>query len=741
MNTTILKQRNRVITLFIYLIFLFIANYISFKRFFPISGAKGLWFYSGLASILLGNLLVTPFFTKPVDSISYSVIGIIALYSVNDFSRWDWVDRSIFLVVISLYLFILLISFSTILLKDSPNKNRLKWANTFKIVTANVGHHNFIFSALIIFAIIVFHRSSSTEMFTITLVWVVIVILKPATFFINLWQKIKNIWMSNEDFSIGGDVIAYQTPGLVLIRQRENQSFSFGDCLLIKDPHTKDKIGIALDFVGRDESLLLRALEFDLEYSEDKRLDATRKVLPSNAVSKIGISEFDGFKENSPEIIKNLYNFVGLVTKDTSIETLYFEVVIERDIEEGRLVEVKIKNKPVLYQIIDGLTKEEIVFQKNTYGYARAKARKIGSWDKTNKKFVPATWLPKINTPVYLKQSEKFIPEKDVIGHFPETNFTVSIKNINHLVNHNTAILGILGIGKSMLAIELVERMIANKIKIICLDLTNQYQNELSDFYDVEFEKEKLSTIQEAGDKDKNIWGEDPESGGSIPNLTKALTEDLYEFLKKDNTHYLKIYNPAQLFATKQLNDPRSFREENGTWKRCASLWTVTPVEITKVITEIVLELLRDEMTDKARACLIFEEAHSLIPEWGSVTSEGDKSATNGTARAILQGRKFGLGCILITQRTANVTKTILNQCNTIFAMRTFDDTAKGFLSNYIGSDYAELLPSIQERHAVFFGKASSCENPVLIRLNDQSEFRDIFRKSKKEKSGKKSTE
>ena len=65
------------------------------------------------------------------------------------------------------------------------------------------------------------------------------------------------------------------------------------------------------------------------------------------------------------------------------------------------------------------------------------------------------------------------------------------------------------------------------------------------------------------------------------------------------------------------------------------------------------------------------------------------------------------------------MTKTILNQCNTIFAMRTFDDTGKEFLSNYIGRDYAGVLPSLEARHAVVFGKASSCENPVLIRLTD----------------------
>jgi DNA helicase HerA-like ATPase len=133
-------------------------------------------------------------------------------------------------------------------------------------------------------------------------------------------------------------------------------------------------------------------------------------------------------------------------------------------------------------------------------------------------------------------------------------------------------------------------------------------------------------------------------------------------------------------------------------------------------------------MTDSARLCLVYEEAHSLVPEWNSVAADGDKQATATSARAILQGRKYGLGCLLVTQRTANVTKTILNQCNTIFAMRTFDDTGKEFLGNYIGSDYANILPSLQPRHAVVFGKASSCENPVLIRLNDQDAFRQRFR-------------
>lgn len=335
---------------------------------------------------------------------------------------------------------------------------------------------------------------------------------------------------------------------------------------------------------------------------------------------------------------------------------------------------------------------------------------------------------------MFLKKEEKPPVDPDAIGYFPSTNYTVGIKNIHDLATHNTAILGILGVGKSMLAIELVERMMADGIKIICLDLTTQYAKELNEFYDEAYEDAQLAKIKEAGERDKDIFRDNPEKGGSLPNLRQAFYDDLVEFLSQGNPRLLKIYNPNQIMATKQLMEPKSFTtgQKDGSgkdiWDRTAALWTVTPVEITQIVSETALALLQDEMIDKARVCLVYEEAHSLVPEWNAVATEGDRTATNGTARAILQGRKYGLGCLLITQRTASVTKTILNQCNTIFAMRAFDETGKDFLANYVGKDYASSLSVLPERHAVFFGKASTCENPVLIRLNDRDAFKAAFR-------------
>jgi hypothetical protein len=324
-----------------------------------------------------------------------------------------------------------------------------------------------------------------------------------------------------------------------------------------------------------------------------------------------------------------------------------------------------------------------------------------------------------MNSPVFLKSNSEFTISASSVGHFPMTSYGVSI-NVQEAVTHNAAILGILGIGKSYLAMELVERMIADRIKVICLDLTNQYAAELSDFLDQRYEANQIASLNQAGGRGHP--NQNKEEGGTRKAFKARVLEQLRVFLADGNERYLRIYNPTEFDVWQQTG---------GLFQGNAAMASLTPSEITTIIAEATLEVAQSMgMTDRARVCLVFEEAHSLVPEWNSVAFDGDKAATAATSRAILQGRKYGLGCLLITQRTANVTKTILNQCNTIFAMRTFDDTGKEFLANYIGSDYAGVLPALEARQSVVFGKASSCENPVLVRLNDREPFRRIFRES-----------
>ena len=76
---------------------------------------------------------------------------------------------------------------------------------------------------------------------------------------------------------------------------------------------------------------------------------------------------------------------------------------------------------------------------------------------------------------------------------------------------------------------------------------------------------------------------------------------------------------------------------------------------------------------------------------------------------------------MIVTQRTANVTKSVLNQCNTIFAFQAYDETGFDFMKNYMGLHYVNALPTLKKREGVVVGKASVSDRPVIVRFNDQT--------------------
>ena len=710
------NQPTRLLLFLIYVGIIFYVNYLLTEHWLPAASGKGLWFYTGIASLLLSNFLVTPYYIKPVDAVSYSVVGLIALYSVNNYSLWNDFQKVIFIIGISFFLLVLLVSFLQIITKESFSEKTQKLSQTFRVLSENFGHHNVVFSILILISLLLFHKDNIDEFIAISFIWIIIVLLKPDQFLYNVFIKLKEIWLTINDVKLFGEVVAKQSPRIILIRPNSNQFANPGDLLLIRDPKDFISLAVATDFIGFAEHNYIRCLEYKVPETVSLSLRKLAKFIPENKVALLNKEEHI----ESKSILSSFDQFVGIVTIDSSIGKINVEILKDDDLESGCLIKVAVKNQDVVYQILDGLTKEEIIQQKTTYGFVRAQAKQIGIWIATEERFIPAKWLPQINTPVYVLKSDEANITEDTIGHFPLSNFNVKLKSINHLVTHNTAILGILGVGKSMLSIELVERMLTNNIKVICLDLTNQYAEELSDYYSEDENIDEINELIEVGQNGSTNVNLNVEQGGSINEFSAKVYEIIHSFLSQENTGKIKIFNPATFEVWKQ--DSRPFQGN-------ASMKSLTPTEITQIISEKTLQVCQElGMTDIARVCLVYEEAHSLVPEWNSVAVEGDKSATSGTARAILQGRKFGLGCLLITQRTANVTKTILNQCNTIFAMRTFDDTGKVFLANYLGSDYADFLPNLSERQAIFFGKASSCENPVLIRLNDRDKFLEVYR-------------
>lgn len=670
-----------------------------------------IWLFSGLASLVFGSRVLNPHYTPTDDAAvnAFLALGamLVAIPVLTSATRAATLaDQIVIGAALAWAAIVFFLGVFVLLIRKAGQEETRTWLLATEKIVRGLGSPTVIYTVVIFAAVWLFHRQSSVQVLAILGAWLVIS-LRPIEHMFDLVR-----WVSNRPAPAAGGIIghicAYQSPGIVLLRQTDHQSLSCGTVLLVSDEYGPATAGVVLNEVGRDEGNLVRVLS---------------QPFPDGYAAPVGkpgtaqLATFSDEQRAAVPILSRIGSLCGIVDTDTDLLTLQMEVIDGHELAEGRLIEATIGTNTVLYQIIQGVTRDEVVQQKNKYGYVRAAARKIGAWDVPSGRFRPVPWLPPINSPVFLRQSEDAPVNPEAVGHFPDTSYHIAYSPSDG-VTHNTAILGILGVGKSFLALELVERMIAAGIKVLCLDLTNQYAVRLAPFLDDAHEKKLDDELRKAG-AGRDVKP-DVEAGGSRPAFRKKVREQLEAFLAPESGRFLRILNPSQFEVTRQDSKP---------FQGNAAMATLTAAEITAIFSEEALAACQAlDMTDEARLCLVYEEAHTLIPEWNSVAAEGDKQATAASARAILQGRKYGLGCLLITQRTANVTKSILNQCNSVFALRSFDDTSKDFLSNYIGKDYAQVLPTLPQRHAVFFGKASSSSNPVMIRVNERDDFTAAFR-------------
>src|SRR5690606_2064866 len=154
------------------------------------------------------------------------------------------------------------------------------------------------------------------------------------------------------------------------------------------------------------------------------------------------------------------------------------------------------------------------------------------------------------------------------VGFIPNTNYHISVY-LSSLVTHNTAILGILGVGKSCLAFELVERLIAQRIKVICLDLTNQYSIELEPYFNQQVQNTEIASLQAIGSQGRTRVRQNVEEGGSIIEFRRELSIQLNRFLTgNDQSDLLRIYNPASFEV---------WRQDSKMYQNTASMATLTP--------------------------------------------------------------------------------------------------------------------------------------------------------------------
>jgi len=139
---------------------------------------------------------------------------------------------------------------------------------------------------------------------------------------------------------------------------------------------------------------------------------------------------------------------------------------------------------------------------------------------------------------------------------------------------------------------------------------------------------------------------------------------------------------------------------------------------MVSLVARIVFSL--QQWTEKALRhpiALLCDEAHLYIPNSGNTS---DIPSLISFERIAKEGRKYGVGLVVISQRPSEVNRTILSQCNNFIAMRltNADDqnVIKHLLPDNIGS-FADLLPILDTGEAIIVGDASLLPSRIRIKL------------------------
>jgi len=381
--------------------------------------------------------------------------------------------------------------------------------------------------------------------------------------------------------------------------------------------------------------------------------------LEKNIMYKVVVSEEKKFLEEK----LNINRFTGIVSKESEINKIKFQYSKKNDnLQEGDLLELDVASKRVFYQVVNGSTDEEKLEYKNTSDFIEGEAIQLGEWNLENLSFQKFGWVPAINTPIFLADTSdievrEFSYPDYKLGVIPNTSLP-SVINLSQSTSSHLALLGITGTGKSFIAREIISQLKLDT-KIICVDFTGEWKLSLG------AEAEDFTNIGTVINSDK------------ISLIELSSVSNTTESLKETNDRLQEIFNYAK-----------------------------TNVNCKKI-------------------CLVLEEAHTIVPETTFLGDYGDYSANkalvNKMSQIALQGRKYGIGLLVIAQRTANVSKTVLTQCNTIICFQAFDETSFNFLSNYIGRDLIHILPSLKQYHAVVIGKAMKSNIPMIVDLTRQS--------------------
>ena len=156
---------------------------------------------------------------------------------------------------------------------------------------------------------------------------------------------------------------------------------------------------------------------------------------------------------------------------------------------------------------------------------------------------------------------------------------------------------------------------------------------------------------------------------------------------------------------------------------------SLVPAEIVHIITAVIARMTLESLQRYKKVnggktlptTLVMEEAHTFIRRYAINTDEMPISSmcTQVFEKIAREGRKFGLGLVLSSQRPSELSPTVLSQCNTFLLHRISNDRDQELVNKLVPDNLRGLLrelPSLPSQRAMLLGWAS--ELPVMVHMN-----------------------
>lgn len=118
---------------------------------------------------------------------------------------------------------------------------------------------------------------------------------------------------------------------------------------------------------------------------------------------------------------------------------------------------------------------------------------------------------------------------------------------------------------------------------------------------------------------------------------------------------------------------------------------------------------------------LCFEEAHNYIPRQDSRRRQFARKAVEKVAK---EGRKYGVTAMVISQRPAELSETVLSQCNNMVVMRITNPDDQAFVRKVVSDQFSELvtlLPVLRPGEGFVIGDSVLMPLRTLIELPRRS--------------------